>query len=231
MCTKKTHLAWKKEMSSYWTTPLGKIFKAIRECTFLLLTQWKEIRDTNGHIIILLEPQVSVCVSRDVSTARAVNKNLQRTLNASFFKHWNFKLLQSSKCFFPSCCSCTMDELPCVQMINVQSAFTELPKVSIFSELIENLILRGRHTSMICDIKNGLEAVSDKIFSIDERDVELWGLECINTFRKKKRKKRALKQEASRPAVKVIQKNIYISISGCVLMRGEKIKCYFRQKF
>lgn len=80
-----------------------------------------------------------------------------------------------------------MDELPCVQMINVQSVFTELPKVSIFSELIENLILRGRHTSMICDIKNGLEAVSDKIFSIDERDVELWGLECINTFKKKKK--------------------------------------------
>lgn len=63
-------------------------------------------------------------------------------------------------------------------------AATKLPKVSNFSAFIENLILRGRHTGAICDIKNGLEAVSDKIFSVDERDVELWGLECINALKK-----------------------------------------------
>lgn len=57
--------------------------------------------------------------------------------------------------------------------INVQSVFTELPKVSNFSAFIENLIFRGRHTGAICDIKNGLEAASDKIFSVDEHDVEL----------------------------------------------------------
>lgn len=68
--------------------------------------------------------------------------------------------------------------------INAQSVFTELPKVSNFSAFIENLILRGRHTGAICDIKNGLEAASDKIFSVDERDVELWGLECINALKK-----------------------------------------------
>lgn len=68
--------------------------------------------------------------------------------------------------------------------INVQSVFTELPKVSNFSAFIENLILRGRHTATICDIKNGLEGASDKIFSVDERDVELRGLECINALKK-----------------------------------------------
>lgn len=68
--------------------------------------------------------------------------------------------------------------------INAKSVCNELPKVSNFSAFIENLILRGRHTGMICDIKNGLEAASDKIFSVDERDVELWGPECINALKK-----------------------------------------------
>lgn len=74
-----------------------------------------------------------------------------------------------------------------------------MPKVSNFSAFIENLILRGRHTGAICDIKNGLEAASDKIFSMDKRDVELWGLECINALKKKG----ALKQEPLCPVVQV----------------------------
>lgn len=88
-----------------------------------------------------------------------------------FFSSW---LTAPERWMSPSLCAA----------INVQSVFTELPKVSNFSAFIENLILRGRHTGAICDIKNGLEAASDKIFSVDERDVELWGLECINAFKK-----------------------------------------------
>ena len=53
--------------------------------------------------------------------------------------------------------------------------FSQLIKVSIFSALAENLMLRGGATSTISDITHSFEANPDPTIGIHKRDVETWG--------------------------------------------------------
>ena len=52
-----------------------------------------------------------------------------------------------------------------------------LLKVESFSELIENLIVRGGPTGMICDITNSLEANPGPVGNLHKYDVETWSTE------------------------------------------------------
>lgn len=51
-------------------------------------------------------------------------------------------------------------------------------KINIFSMHTEYLILRGRPTSIICDIIHSLEANPSQVFSVCKCDVETCSLEC-----------------------------------------------------
>ena len=69
-----------------------------------------------------------------------------------------------------------------VQSLKLEGCFhIHLLKVESFSELIENLIVRGGPTGMICDITNSLEANPGPVGNLHKYDVETWSLQCTNT--------------------------------------------------